>query len=65
MQTAIKYQYSLYANLLCLSKDIILHLLCHDVLWQGLQFGGQKLDGSFPHDVLSLQDLREEASEGT
>lgn len=26
-------------NLLCLSKYVVLDLLCHDIFWQGLQFG--------------------------
>ena len=56
---------TLCSNLLCLCKDVVLHLLCHDVLWKGLQFARQKLDGPFPHNVLTLQDLREEASKGT
>jgi len=51
--------------LFSLCKDVILHLLGHDFLGQGLQFAGEELDGPFPHDVLSLQDLREEASEST
>lgn len=52
-------------NLLCFCKDVVLHLLRHDLLCQGLQFGGQKLDGPFPNDVLSLQDLREETAKST
>lgn len=53
------------ANLLCLCKYVVLHVLRHDVFRQRLQFGGQKLDRPLPHDVLTLQDLREEASEST
>lgn len=53
------------SHLLGLCKHVVLHLLGHDVLRQRLQLGGQELDGPLPHHVVALQDLREEAGQGT
>lgn len=52
-----------FRHLLRLCKDKFLDFLRHYILWERFQFASQKLDGSLPHDVLPLQDLREEASQ--